>query len=102
LGETHLILSPLFTVAATRSGSLSRLIDVGLWLFESPFFISHILPPPHRSWNIFGTADPGQGCVLAPIFVLTNWLGLDADQPAHTILERCGGGGGRTPTRSSC
>jgi hypothetical protein len=92
----------LFTVAATRSGSLSRCFDVGLWLFDSPFrsrsplLIKGDLTQTSPSAPIVehsGTADPGQGCVLAPIFVLTNWLGLDADQPAHTIRERCGGGG---------
>ena len=55
----------------------------------------HILPPPHRWWNVCGLADPGQGCVLAPIFVLTNWRGLDTDRPTHTICQRCGGGGRR-------
>ena len=37
-----------------------------------------------------GPGDPGQGCVPARIFVLTNSPGLDADQPAHTLGHRDG------------
>ena len=39
-----------------------------------------------------GPDDPGQGCVPAPIFSCSqNRLGLDADQPAHTLGHRVGG-----------